>query len=155
MLFRKAVKDDSAFIAESLKAILSLHAKGREDIFRSSGAKYTAEDIVNMLSDTDTHIFVAEENGVLYGYAICYIVIKKDDPVFKDRAVFYLDDLYVLPETRGKGIGHKFMDFLFGYAKECGCRSFELNVWEFDGSATGFYKKCGMTTQKRTMEKKL
>ena len=155
MLFRKAVKDDSAFIAESLKAILSLHAKGREDIFRSSGAKYTAEDIENMISDTDTHIFVAEKNGVLYGYAICYKLIKKDDPVLMDRTVFYLDDLYIVPETRGNGIGHKFMDFLFGYAKECGCQSFELNVWEFDGSATGFYEKYGMTTQRRTMEKKL
>lgn len=155
MLFRKAVKYDSAFIAESLKAILSLHAKGREDIFRSSGAKYTAEDIENMLSDTDTHIFVAEKNGVLYGYAICYKLIKKDDPVLMDRTVFYLDDLYVVPETRGNGIGRKFMDFLFGYAKECGCQFFELNVWEFDGGATGFYEKCGMTTQRRTMEKKL
>ena len=155
MLFRKAVKDDSAFIAESLKAILSLHAKGREDIFRSSGAKYTAEDIENMLFDTDTHIFVVEKNDVLYGYAICYKLIKKDDPVLMDRTVFYLDDLYVVPETRGNGIGHKFMDFLFGYAKECGCQSFELNVWEFDGSATGFYEKCGMTTQRRIMEKKL
>lgn len=155
MLFRKAVKDDSAFIAESLKAILSLHAKGREDIFRSSGAKYTAEDIENMLSDTDTHIFVAEKNGVLYGYAICYKLIKKDDPVLIDRAVFYLDDLYVVPETRGNGIGRKFMDFLFGYAKKCGCQFFELNVWEFDDSATGFYEKCGMATQRRTMEKKL
>ena len=155
MLFRKAVKDDSAFIAESLKAILSLHAKGREDIFRSSGAKYTAEDIENMLFDTDTHIFVVEKNDVLYGYAICYKLIKKDDPVLMDRTVFYLDDLYVVPETRGNGIGHKFMDFLFGYAKECGCQSFELNVWEFDGSATGFYEKCGMTTQRRIREKKL
>ena len=155
MLFRKAVKNDSAFIAESLKAILSLHAKGREDIFKNCGGKYTALDIEKMLDERDIHIFVAEESGENLGYAICYYKEIKNDPVLKDRVIFYLDDLYLLPATRGMGAGNGFMEYLFAYGKDLGCTSFELNVWEFDGSATGFYEKCGMTTQRRTMEKKL
>lgn len=155
MLYRKALKSDSLFIAECLKDILSLHARGREDIFKNCGGKYTALDIEKMLDEKDIHIFVAEESGEKLGYAICYYNEIKNDPVLKDRVIFYLDDLYVLPATRGKGAGNGFMEYLFAYAKDLGCDSFELNVWNFDGSATGFYQKCGMTTQKQIMEKKL
>ena len=42
MLFRKAEKSDSLFIAMCLEDILALHAKGREDIFKGCGGKYTA-----------------------------------------------------------------------------------------------------------------
>lgn len=155
MLFRKANKEDCLFIAEALKDILALHANGRGDIFRSAGAKYDKCSVEKQLNEMDKHIFVAEESGVLYGYAICNTVIKKDDAVLKDRKIFYLDDLYILPSCRGKGEGKAFMDFLFGYAKNNDFDTFELNVWEFDGSATTFYEKCGMTTQRRIMEKKL
>ena len=155
MLYRKAQRSDSVFIAECLKDILSLHARGREDIFKDCGGKYTAFDIEKMLCDDNIHIFVAEETGEKLGYAICYYKEIKNDPVLKDRRIFYLDDLYLLPVTRGKGAGNGFMEYLFAYARSLGCTSFELNVWEFDGSATGFYKKCGMTTQKQIMEKKL
>ena len=155
MLFRKANKEDCTFIAESLKDILALHASGRGDIFRSSGAKYDKNAVEKQLNDTDKHIFVADEKGVLCGYAICNTIINMDNAVLKDRKVFYLDDLYILPSYRGKGTGKAFMDFLFNYAMKKNFDTFELNVWEFDGSATAFYEKCGMTTQRRIMEKKL
>ncbi len=153
MLYRKALKTDTLFIAECLKDILALHANGREDIFNLAGGKYTASDIENMLGEDNIHIFIAEDCGEKLGYAICYVKEIKNDAVLKDRVIFYLDDLYLLPVSRGKGGGNGFMEFLLDYAKSLGCDSFELNVWEFDGSAVGFYKKCGFQTQKRTMEK--
>ena len=45
MVYRKALKSDCVFIAECLKDILSLHARGRKDIFKNCGGKYTADDI--------------------------------------------------------------------------------------------------------------
>lgn len=155
MIFRKAVSEDSLFIAESLKDILALHAAGRGDIFRSEGAKYGEADIIKMLDEDNKYVFVVQNNGTLCGYAICNAVIKKDHPVLKDRKVFYLDDLYLLPSCRGKGTGRAFMDFLTDFAQKQGFEYFELNVWEFDGSASSFYEKCGLTTQRRIMEKKL
>lgn len=155
MHFRKATVSDADFISEALKDILALHATGRGDIFRPCGAKYDKNAVIKLLSEEDKHLFVAVEGETVCGYAICYINIKKDDPVLKDRTVFYLDDLYILPSFRGKGSGKAFMDHLLDYAKQLDCDSFELNVWEFDGSATVFYKKCGMTTQRRIMEKPL
>ena len=155
MIFRRALPEDTSFIAEALKDILILHARGREDIFRSTGAKYDEIAVLEMLSQPNKFIFVAVNNNNICGYAICELLTIENNTVLKDRVVFYLDDLYLLPETRGTGCGKKFMDYLFEYAKSLGCNSFELNVWEFDGSATGFYKKCGMTTQRRIMEKPL
>ena len=67
----------------------------------------------------------------------------------------YLDDLCVMPEYRDRGIGHRFMNMLFDEAKKRGCDNFELNVWEFNSRAVSFYESCGLTVQRRRMEKRL
>ena len=45
MVYRKALKSDCLFISECLKDILSLHAKGRADIFKNCGGKYKIIDV--------------------------------------------------------------------------------------------------------------
>ncbi len=154
MIFRKAQKEDCPFIAEALKDILKIHCSGREDIFRNIGAKYSCEQVEIMLSEQDKLLYVAESNGTLCGYAICKIQHIESD-ILRPRKVFYLDDLYISKLCRGKGDGKTFMDFLVAEARALCCSSFELNVWEFKGGATEFYKKCGFTTQRRIMEKKI
>lgn len=155
MIFRTAVNSDASFIADALKDILKLHFDGRHDIFRFEGAKYSVEEIEKMIITDGTYIFVAEDNGVLCGYSICYDRSVANNYILRDRKIFYLDDLYILPSHRGEGTGKLFMDMLVSFAKNNGFESFELNVWEFPNSATDFYKKCGFVTQKRTMELKL
>ncbi len=154
MLFRLAREGDCEYIAESLKEILKLHSVGRKDIFNNTGAKYSATDVKAMLSEENTCVYVAEDLTSLYGYAICKIKTINSS-VLKKRKVFYLDDLFVSPQARSKGLGKAFTEYLITQAKAMECVSFELNVWEFEGSATGFYEKCGFATQRRIMEMKL
>ena len=52
----------------------------------------------------------------------------------------YLEDLFVLPEYRGKKIGLKAMKYLANYAIETGCKRFEWQVLDWNVPSINFYK---------------
>jgi GNAT superfamily N-acetyltransferase len=55
----------------------------------------------------------------------------------------YLEDLYVLPEMRGHGVGKALLVYLAGVALERGCGRFEWQVLDWNQSARDFYEKLG------------
>jgi GNAT superfamily N-acetyltransferase len=57
----------------------------------------------------------------------------------------WLDDLFVSPEFRGKGIGKALMAYLSEVAIEKGCGRFEWLVLDWNRSAIEFYQLLGAT----------
>jgi len=57
----------------------------------------------------------------------------------------WLDDLFVKPEFRGKGIGKALMAYLADIALRNKCRRFEWMVLKRNRSAMNFYQKLGAT----------
>src|SRR5271165_5700031 len=55
----------------------------------------------------------------------------------------YLEDLYVKPHLRGKGIGLALLKHLAGIATERGCGRLEWEVLDWNQPAIRFYKKLG------------
>lgn len=55
----------------------------------------------------------------------------------------YLEDLYVKPEARGKGIGQKMLAYLAHLAKAENCGRLEWWVLDWNETAIGFYKRIG------------
>jgi GNAT superfamily N-acetyltransferase len=62
---------------------------------------------------------------------------------FLGRAGLYLEDLFVRPEFRGKGIGKALLLHLAGIARDRKCRRFEWAVLDWNKPAIEFYKKLG------------
>ncbi len=62
---------------------------------------------------------------------------------FLGRPGIYLEDLYVKPEARGKGIGHKILAYLAQLAKERKCGRLEWWVLDWNVTAIKFYKSIG------------
>ena len=78
----------------------------------------------------------------------------KDEPVafalffhnfstFLGKPGLYLEDLYVNPEMRGKGIGKVLILYLANLAKKRGCGRFEWWVLDWNKSAIQFYHSIG------------
>jgi len=62
---------------------------------------------------------------------------------FIGKPGIYLEDLYVKPEYRGKGIGKALLKKLIEVAKERNCGRVEWVVLDWNKPAIDFYKKLG------------
>jgi len=62
---------------------------------------------------------------------------------FLGRRGLYLEDLYVVPEWRGRGAGRALLTHLARLAVERGCGRFEWAVLDWNERAIGFYKSLG------------
>ena len=80
--------------------------------------------------------FVAEENGVVQGFALYYIRYS----TWKGQRM-YLEDILVTEAMRGKGLGKLLFDRLIEEAKEKGYNGIVWQVLEWNEPAINFYKK--------------
>ncbi|MDR1257946.1 MAG: GNAT family N-acetyltransferase [Tannerellaceae bacterium] len=85
------------------------------------------------------HGFVAETTGdKIIGYAsyfFCYYT-------WVGKAL-YLDDLYIRPGYRGKGVGTDLIRRVIEKAKDTGCHKVRWQVSKWNTPAIDFYKKIG------------
>ena len=64
---------------------------------------------------------------------------------FLDRPGIYLEDVFVKPEFRGKGIGRALLAYIARLAMERGCQRLEWSVLNWNETAIQFYKSLGAT----------
>jgi len=82
--------------------------------------------------------FVAVSDGNIIGYVswfFCYYT-------WSGKAV-YMDDLYVQPVFRGKGVGKQLLNKVLILAKESGCHKMRWQVSVWNSEAIDFYKSLG------------
>ena len=151
-VIRRAVGDDCQKILKLLSEVEAIHQKGRPDIFRVNGTKFTEDELVRMFTDDTKPIFVADVDGEVMGYAFCVLGEIKDDTMLLDAKTLHIEDVCVDENTRGTGIGGKILDYVLEYAKESGIDRVDLDVWEFNDTARAFYEKHGFRVQKRRMD---
>ena len=151
-MIRLAEIKDIDDILRLLDEIRDVHHKIRPDLFKSSGYKYDKDELIEIINNPLTPIFVYIDNNVLVGYAMNVITIHKDENVLCDFKTLYIDDLCVEKNYRGKNIGHLLFDYVKNYAEKIGCHNITLNVWNGNDQAIKFYESLGLKPQKITME---
>ena len=62
---------------------------------------------------------------------------------FLGRSGLYLEDLFVVPAWRGRGVGRKLLSHLASIAIERACGRMEWAVLDWNESAIGFYQRLG------------
>ena len=83
--------------------------------------------------------FVAEENGVVLGFALYYIRFS----TWKGQRL-YLEDFIVTEKARGRGIGKALFEIIIQEGKEKGFTGMMLQVLDWNEPAIKFYKKYEM-----------
>ena len=61
----------------------------------------------------------------------------------------YLEELYVVPERRGRGIGRALLERGLETARDAGAARIELGTSEDDTAALALYESCGFTNRER------
>ena len=84
---------------------------------------------------------VAEVGDEVVAFALFFTNFS----TFLGRPGLYLEDLYVQPAQRGKGIGEALLKQLAKLAVQRGCGRFEWSVLDWNEGAIRFYEKMGAT----------
>jgi GNAT superfamily N-acetyltransferase len=134
MTIRDAVETDVPLIARLIKGLaeyekLQDEAVATEDAIRSGlfGARRFAE------------VVIAEDEHTPVGFALFF----HNYSTFLGKPGLYLEDLFVIPEARGKGVGKALLLHLKALAIARGCGRMEWSVLDWNAPAIGFYKKLG------------
>lgn len=155
MKIRFAETKDIPQLLRLLQQVGQHHHTLRPDIFRDGARKYGPSQLLTILEDPNTPVFVAEEGESILGYGFCKVKKFDKDPVFCDRCELYIDDLCVDEACRGQGIGTAIYQELLRYGKLRKCDTVTLNVWLGQGSAKEFYEKLGFAPRNIMMEQKV
>lgn len=81
--------------------------------------------------------------GYLNQIPVSFALFFHNFSTFLGRPGIHLEDLFVKPEARGKGVGQKMLAYLAAIAKSRKCGRFEWSVLDWNESAIGFYERLG------------
>lgn len=134
LALRKAEPGDVALILEYVRE-LALHV-GEPD-----QAVATEADLRAALFGERPYVWalMAEWEGRPAGFALWFLQFS----TWEGKPSLYLDDLFVRPEFRGRGIGKALLNRLAAIALERGCTRFQWSVLEWNVSAIAFYEAVG------------
>ena len=87
----------------------------------------------------DAEVVIASLDGAPAGFALFFHSYS----TFLARRGLYLEDLFVFPEFRGRGVGKALLKYLARLAVDRGCGRFEWAVLDWNESAIEFYESLG------------
>lgn len=88
-------------------------------------------------------VFLAKGGSSAIGFAVFFSTYS----TFLGRPGIYLEDLFVLPEWRSKGIGTSLLAAVAGVALQRGCARLEWSALDWNRPAVGFYESLGAVPQ--------
>ena len=134
LIIRRARPDEAGLVL-SLVRELAEYEKLLHEV------EATEADIGEALFGRNVRLFcdIAEWNGEVAGFAVWFINFS----TFSGRSGIYLEDLFVRPALRGKGIGKALLSHL---ARECvanGWSRLQWSVLDWNTPSIEFYKSLG------------
>lgn len=131
--FRPAAPEDCGIIHRFILALAEYEELAHQVVI-------TQEDIFRTLFE-ERHAFVilAEEDGVPVGQVLYFFNYS----TFTGRKGLYIEDLFVLPEHRGKGYGKALLREAAARAVREGCARIEWICLDSNRSAWEFYEAMG------------
>lgn len=152
-MIRPAISSDIPTMMRLLHQVNNVHAKGRPDLFIADVTKYSEKELLNIISDPDTPVFILpDQNDIPLAYCFCQVKDHSSDHHLRPIRTLYIDDLCVDENCRGQHLGSKLYGYVRQWAKDNGFYNITLNVWSCNPSAASFYASMGLTPQKTTLE---
>ena len=105
------------------------------------GPEAMAKRIGELLASGDVTVLIGGEGPD--GLA----VLRFRPSLWSETLDCYLEELYVVPDRRGRGLGQALMEAAMETAREKGAAHMDLGTAEADTSALGLYEKLGFTNR--------
>ena len=131
---KKATIEDSEIIYNFI-CQLAEYEKLTDDVTTTPDS--LGETLFGPNSNVETLIGYVDEKPV--AFALYFYNFS----TFKGKRGLYLEDIFVIPEMRGNGVGKELLRRLAQIAKENNCARFEWSVLDWNEPAINFYKSLG------------
>lgn len=92
-------------------------------------------------SEPSTKLIVAEEEGDIVGFMLC--LLSPNAPIFKERKIGVISDVFVLEERRRKGVASKMLDVAARWFRKNKVRSVQLGVAHVNLEARAAWRNLG------------
>ena len=152
---RKLIESDYDQVIELYAQLDELHVQARPDCFvhRENDKIYPKDAFIHNLSYAGGLELGAFDNDLLIG--VVSATLWEESNMRKDLKTVCLDNIYVLPTYRRRGLAVKLFAEVESWAKEQGAIRLDLHVWDFNEGALALYRAMGMDYQRYVMEKTL
>lgn len=134
-VIRKITSEDRDFFIAASKAFYASAAVAHD--VPASYHLTTFEELMN--SEVYQSGYILAVDGVSAGYALVSKTFSRE----VGGTVWWLEELYILPEYRGKGLGRSYFDFIEKAAAENGVRRLRLEVEPDNTRAAKLYSALG------------
>jgi GNAT superfamily N-acetyltransferase len=133
---RTAVASDARQILSFIRELAAYEKLAAEVVATEEGLRAT------LFGPTPAaEVLIADVDGAPAGFALFF----HNFSTFLGQAGIFLEDLYVRPEFRARGVGRALLAHLAALARERGCGRLEWSVLDWNTDAIGFYRRIGAT----------
>ena len=118
-----------------------LHAFNAEFGEPTPGVEELAKTVVRLIETKEITVLLAGEGPD--GLSLC----RLRPALWSKGLEAYLQELYVVPELRGGGIGRRLLERTIELARQRGADGIDLNTGETDTAARSLYESMGFTNR--------
>ena len=136
---RQATPDDVALVLQFIKGLADYEKLADEVVATQANL---AESLFGTNANAEAffaHLSSGDGEPVAVGCAI----FTQHYSTYSGNSSLYLEDVFVLPEWRGHGVGRELLAYGAGLAKSRGYPRMEWSVLDWNEPAIGFYEKLG------------
>jgi diamine N-acetyltransferase len=143
---------DAHLLAQLNEEVQRLHHVMRPDIFKAWNAESITEAFDKMLNSTAFLAYVAYFEGRAVGYVLLRLSGSAENAFSYALRFIYLDQILVMEEFRGKGIGKALLRQVYDLARQEGIHLVRLDHWTDNAGAKEFFGKNGFRYYNERME---
>ncbi len=130
---RPARPDEAGLVLDFIKK-LAVYEKCADDVVADEATLRHS-----LFVEHAAEVVFAEEDGTVVGFALFF----HNFSTFVGRKGMYLEDLFVLPEKRGRGYGKALLKYVAKLAVERNCGRMEWICLDWNESALSVYRSMG------------
>lgn len=130
---RPAQPDEAGLVLAFIKKLAD-YEKCADEVVADEATLYQS-----LFVEHAAHVLFAEEDGAVVGFALFFYNFS----TFVGRKGLYLEDLFILPEKRGRGYGKAMLKHLAQLAVAQNCGRMEWICLDWNESALSLYRSIG------------